>query len=256
MRAARTRTESQALSPATKPPGGAPKPVTRERIRSLSRDTDVELVVIRPEDVEPNLPVCLALHGRGEGAGMFVDLGVPRMLSSAVNYQGTPPFAVVAVDGGDSYWVARDEDDDPQKMLSEELPTWLEERGLATNPFAVLGISMGGYGAFNYAANLNDPALAAISPALFLNWPEAKSRDVFTDEKAWASTDPLRNLDALSGVPMGVWCGESDPFIDATRELVDRAKPAVTDIEAGDHDEQFWRKVLPDAIKFVGHRLG
>ena len=142
--------------------------MTRERIRSLSRGTEVELVVIRPEDAEPNLPVCLALHGRGEGAGMFVDLGVPRMLSSAVNYQGTPPFAVVAVDGGDSYWVARDEDDDPQKMLAEELPTWLEERGLATNPFAVLGISMGGYGAFNYAANLNDPALAAISPALFL----------------------------------------------------------------------------------------
>jgi len=241
----------------TRPPeGGTSKPVTRERIRSLARDTEVELVVIRPEDAEPNLPVCLALHGRGEGAGSFVDLGVPRMLSSVVNYQGTRPFAVVAVDGGDSYWVARDEDDDPQRMLTEELPTWLKQRGLATNPFAVLGISMGGYGAFNYAANLNDPALAAISPAIFLSWPEAKSRDVFTGEKEWANTDPLRNLDALSGVPIGVWCGESDPFIDAARELVDRAKPAVADIEPGDHDAQFWRKVLPDALKFVGKRLG
>jgi S-formylglutathione hydrolase FrmB len=232
------------------------RPVTRERLRSLSRRTEVELVIIRPEDAEPNLPVCLALHGRGEGAGMFVDLGVPEKLSSVVNYQGTPPFAVVAVDGGDSYWIARNEEDDPQAMLADELPEWLGERGLATNPFAVLGISMGGYGAFNYAANLNDPALAAISPALFLSWPEANARDVFADEKQWTDTDPLRRLDALTGVPIGVWCGEADPFIDATRRLVDRAQPAVADIGPGDHDAAFWRKVLPEALKFVGKRLG
>jgi S-formylglutathione hydrolase FrmB len=230
--------------------------VTRERIRSLSRGTEVELIVIRPEDAPPGLPVCLALHGRGEGAGMFIDLGLRRMLSKVVNDKGAPPFAVVAVDGGDSYWVGDGAEDDPQAMLAQELPTWLEERGLATNPFAVLGISMGGYGAFNYAVNLNDPAVAAISPAIFLSWPEASARSVFVDERAWATTDPLGNVDDLSGVPMGVWCGESDPFLDATQELVDRAKPVVADIEPGDHDEVFWRKVLPDAIKFVGNRLG
>ncbi len=229
--------------------------MTRERIRSLARRTEVELVVIRPEDAEPNLPVCLALHGRDADAGMFVDLGVPKMLASAVNYQGTPPFAIVAVDGGNSYWVSRD-DDDPQQMLSQELPTWLEERGLATNPFAVLGISMGGYGAFNYAANFNLPAIAAVSPALFLSWPEASTRDAFSSRKQWEATDPLQHLDAFAGVPLGVWCGESDPFIDGTRELVERAKPTVADIEPGDHDADFWRKVLPAAIKFVGNRIG
>lgn len=256
MRTARTQTGSQALSPATIPPGAGAKPVTRERIRSLSRRTEVELVVIRPEDAEPNLPVCLALHGRGSNAGMFVDLGVPKMLSSVVNYQGTSAFAVVSVDGGDdSYWVARDEDD-PQAMLTDELPDWLGERGLASNPFAVLGISMGGYGAFNYAANLNNPALAAISPALFLSWPEARSRDVFADEKQWLDTDPLRHLGAIAGAPIGVWCGESDPFIDAARQLVDTAEPAVAEIGPGDHDEVYWRKVLPDALKFVGSRIG
>jgi S-formylglutathione hydrolase FrmB len=141
-------------------------------------------------------------------------------------------------------------------MLTDELPGWLEERGLATNPFAVLGISMGGYGAFNYATNFNDPAIAAISPALFLSWREAKDREVFATERQWTNTDPLRNIDALAGVPMGVWCGESDPFLDATEQLVERAKPTVATIEPGDHDEIYWRKVLPDAIKFVGKRLG
>jgi enterochelin esterase-like enzyme len=233
----------------------AAKPVTRERVHSLSRQTDVDLVIIRPEHAEPDLPVCLALHGRGESAGWFVDLGLPGMLNRAIKKKGVPPFAVVAVDGGDTYWV-RHKDDDPQAMLDDELPDWLEARSLATNPFAVLGISMGGYGAFNYATNPNDPAVAAISPAIFRNWAEASERDVFADEREWADTDPLRNLDALTGTPLGVWCGESDPFIDATRELVRRAHPAVGDIEPGDHDEDFWRKVLPDALRFVGQRLG
>lgn len=231
------------------------KPVTVERIRSMSRRTEVELVIIRPEDPEPNLPVCLALHGRGARANQFVELGVPKMLNSLVNYQGTPPFAVVAVDGGDSYWVARDEEDDPQLMLSDEVPKWLGERGLASNPFAVLGISMGGYGALNYAANLNNPAVAAISPALFLSWPEAASRDAFADEEHWRRTDPLQNLSKVSGVPMGVWCGDDDPFIDGARLLIERAKPAVGEIEPGDHEPSYWRKVLPDALKFVGTRI-
>ncbi|MGH3880798.1 MAG: alpha/beta hydrolase [Actinophytocola sp.] len=244
------------MSAATIPPNAARKPVTRERIRSLSRGTEVELIVIRPEDAGPDLPVCLALHGRSEGAGMFVDLDVPKTLSSVVNYQGTPPFAIVAVDGGDSYWVGGDEDDDPQAMLAEELPTWLEERGLATNPFAVLGISMGGYGAFNYAANLNDPAIAAVSPAIFLSWPEARNREVFTDEAQWNDTDPLQHLDAIATLPLGVWCGESDPFIDAARQLVEEAEPAVSHIEPGDHDEEYWRKVMPDVLKFIGNRIG
>ena len=251
-RTAGTKSEPSTLSAATGAPAAAPKPVVTERIRSMSRRTEVELIVIRPEGAVPNLPVCLALHGRDQGASQFLDLGVPEMLTSVVNYQGTPPFAVVAVDGGDSYWVRRDEEDDPQAMLSDEIPTWLEQRGLATTPFAVLGISMGAYGALNYGANNSDPAVAAVSPALFLDWAEASERDVFANEQQWAATDPLHQLNSFAGVPLGVWCGESDPFIDATRRLVDAAKPVVSEIEPGDHDEAYWRKVLPDALKFVG----
>lgn len=230
--------------------------MTIERVRSLARRKEVELIVIRPEDADPELPVCLALHGRGERAGMFIDLGLPEMLTSVVNYQGTSPFAVVAVDGGDSYWVARDPEDDPQLMLTEDVPQWLGERGLVTNPFAVLGISMGAYGALNYASNLNDPAVAAISPALFLSWPEASSRDAFESEQQWRSTDPLQNLPKFAGVPIGMWCGESDPFIDGARLLAEKAELSVSEIEPGGHDAAYWRKVLPDALKFVGSRIG
>ncbi|GAB3450352.1 alpha/beta hydrolase-fold protein [Actinophytocola sediminis] len=222
----------------------------------MARHTEVELVVIRPEDADPDLPVCLALHGRGETAKMFVDLGVPEILTSIVNYQGVPPFAVVAMDGGDSYWVARERRDDPQLMLTEDVPRWLGERGLVTNPFAVLGISMGGYGALNYASNLNNPAAAVISPALFQSWSEAESRNVFNNEQQWRDTDPLQNVSRFSGVPLGVWCGDSDPFIDGARELVDKRDDEVSEFKPGGHDPAYWKKVLPEALKFIGQRIG
>jgi len=211
---------------------------------------------MRPEDAGQDLPVCIALHGRGETAEMFVDLGVPDVLTSLVNYQGVPPFAVVAVNGGDSYWIARDAEDDPQRMLTEEVPAWLAERGLAPNPFGVLGISMGGYGALNYAAGLLNPLVAVLSPALFLTWPEADARDVFADEQQWRDTDPLQNLADINSSTLGVWCGESDPFVDGARQLIERAAPAVAEVEPGDHDADYWRKVLPDALRFVGGRIG
>lgn len=230
--------------------------MTVERVRSANRRKDVELIVMRPEDAEPELPVCLALHGRDQGASMFVDLGVPEILTSIVNYQGIPPFAVVAMDGGDSYWVAQDDQDDPQAMLTEDVPTWLTQRGLVNNPFAVVGISMGGYGALNYAGNLNDPAVAAISPALFLSWPEAESREAFVSEDRWRQTDPLQNMSKFSGVPLGMWCGESDPFVDGARQLAENADVTVAEFEPGGHDDAYWRKVLPDALKFIGNRIG
>ncbi|WP_245812400.1 alpha/beta hydrolase [Actinophytocola xinjiangensis] len=228
-----------------------------ERVASIARHTEVELIVMRPEGVTQELPVCLALHGRGKGAGMFTELGVPKILTSLVNYQGVPPFAVVAVDGGDSYWVARDSDDDPQAMLTQDMPQWLGERGLVTNPFAVLGISMGGYGALNYASNPSGPAVALISPALFLSWPEAQERDVFANEQRWKDTDPLQNLSSFAGVSIGVWSGEADPFIDGARRLADKAtNMRAVEFTPGAHDNAYWRKVLPEALKFVGRQIG
>jgi S-formylglutathione hydrolase FrmB len=186
---------------------------------------------------------------------MFLDLGVPRMLTAAVN-ANLPPFAVVALDGGDSYWVARDPADDPQRMLREDLPTWLGNRGLADRPFASLGISMGAYGALNHARTAGMSAVGVVSPALFTSWPEARSRGAFADQSSWTDTDPLRHVEGLRAVPLGVWCGTADPFITPARRLVSQARPAVSAIESGGHDAAYWRRVLPEVLRFVGERRG
>ena len=56
---------------------------------------------------------------------------------------------------------------DYAKYLGEELVATIERIFPASRKResrGVGGLSMGGYGAFNYATNFNDPAIAAISP--------------------------------------------------------------------------------------------
>jgi S-formylglutathione hydrolase FrmB len=232
----------------------AQEQVSTDRVHSPARRSTVELVMIRPARYTGRLPVCLALHGRSSTARMFLDLGVPEMLN-AVIATGVQPFAVVAVDGGNSYWVARDSNDDPQRMLAEDLPTWLTNRGFAASPFAAFGISMGGYGALNYARNSRLSAVAAVSAALFASWPDARSRNAFVDQAAWEATEPLLHVDEIKTDALGVWCGTDDPFIDRARELVDKAKPRVSALGNGGHNETYWRRILPEVLHFVGETL-
>lgn len=229
-------------------------PVEEARVRSAARGRDVDLVVMRPAGARADLPVCLALHGRGAGAKSFVDMGVPRYLTAAVR-AGVPPFAVVAVDGGASYFVSRDGKDDPLRMLVEELPDWLAERELPP-PTGAFGISMGSFGVLRLARDRRDlRAVAVIGPALFRSWAEAQRRDAFRDERQWAANEPLRHTRDIAGVPLGVWCGNDDPFVDSARELVDRTDPEVAAIGPGTHENTYFLRVMPDVIRFVGARI-
>ncbi|AXB48046.1 alpha/beta hydrolase [Amycolatopsis albispora] len=243
--------------PAPPTPAG---PVTVDRVWSAARGAELDLVLITPEGVPAaDLPVCLALHGRGSSAKTFVDLGLPSMLTEAVR-AGVPPFTVAAVDG-DHYWVAVDEADDPQRMLSGEVPEWLTRRGLGLRtggvPSAIMGISMGAFGALRYARDHRDlRAAAAISPALFVGWGDARSRKVFRDRAQWEAHEPLLHADDTAPVPVGVWCGTQDPFAGAARRYIQAARPVVSRLSPGGHTDKYWKKVLPDVLRFVGERVG
>jgi len=224
--------------------------ITTEMVTSSARNTNVRLITIRPAGVGGRLPVCLALHGRGSNATMFLDLGIPEFLNRAVA-AGVKPFGVVSVDGGDTYWVSKKPEDDPQKMLRDDVPTWLANRGFG-EPFATMGISMGGYGALNYARTPGLNAVAAISAAMFSSWADAKIRNAFADEQAWRATEPLRNVDKLNDIQVGVWCGTSDPFVGQARQLIDKAHPKIAAIGPGDHTETYWKRIFPDVMRFLG----
>ncbi|WP_018685966.1 alpha/beta hydrolase [Actinokineospora enzanensis] len=230
-----------------------PKLLEVRQVHSKARGRDVQLITYRPDGLAEGgtLPVCLAFHGRGAGASMFTDLGVGGQLSAAAAY------AVVAVDGGDSYWVKTSAKDDPVAMLTDELPGWLAELDVATAPFAVLGVSMGAYGALDYVRAHRDSikAAAVISPALFTSWNDARARDVFPTRALWEETEPLRHIPELGKVPLGVWCGTKDPLLPSANRLIDTARPVLARTAVGGHDANYWTSVLPEAMYFVGSHI-
>ncbi len=230
----------------SQPPAAAvpvPPGVRIERRTSTARHRDVDVVTMRPDGATSELPLCLVLHGRGGSARGMIELGVPTFLRSA-------SFAAVAIDCGDAYFTAHP-DDDALRMLLDELPGWT---GRA--PDAVLGISMGGFGALRLARVRTDlRAVALLSPALFLSWPDARARRAFAGEAEWQADEPLRHLADVEGTPVGLWIGADDPFVAAARRLVAQGRPDPAEIIPGGHDDAFWRAVLPDALAFIGRHL-
>lgn len=234
-----------------------------ERVHSQARNRDVDLVTMFPKDVpRQGLPVCLMLHGRYGDARKSAG-GLPTWLSDAVASGSIPPFAFLAVDGGaNTYW-HHHRGDDPMWMLLDEVPRWLAERDLAGddgNPFAVSGISMGGFGALLYARRRHErgiPLRAAgvVAPALITQWSEMRKRMAFANQREWAALDPLRHIDALGDLPLGVWCGTRDRFITGTREFIAQAHPEYWSTTLGGHNSRYYRQALPELIQFVGRHV-
>ncbi|MPY79017.1 MAG: alpha/beta hydrolase [Actinophytocola sp.] len=229
-----------------------------ERVHSWARGRDVDLVTMLPRhDVPESLPVCLVLHGLGGNAVGTHRYGFGLRLVIEASRGTIPPFALVAVDGGDNYWNQVREGDDPMAMLLDELPVWLRERGLAERPFACTGVSMGGFGALLYTrmrAERREPvrATAAVSPALITSWAVMRTRRIFPSRTAWTTLDPLRHPDAIGDSPLGVWCGADDHFVTGVRRLIRMTQPAVAYIGPGGHTADFVEGVADDVVRFLG----
>ncbi|HEU5474497.1 MAG TPA: alpha/beta hydrolase-fold protein [Actinophytocola sp.] len=232
----------------------APGNALVERVWSQARGMYVELVTMRPAGVSAGpLPVCLILHGRGGAARDYIPFGIPALLTGAVR-AGAPPFAAVAVDCGRMYYMNHG-GDDPMRMLVEEVPRWLAHRRHAA-PTAVLGFSMGGWGALNLARRRPDlRAVALASPALFQRWSVAETRKAFASERQWREHEPLQHIDELGAAPIGLWCGSEDSFAGPAREFIRKAHPEHAAITKGAHDNAYWHKVLPEIMRFVGSHL-
>ncbi|ROO84611.1 enterochelin esterase-like enzyme [Actinocorallia herbida] len=236
-------------------PNVPPGTVETFRRRSVARGTEVEVVTMVPEGVEAKgLPVVLALHGATARASFWVSLGLPQFLTAAVR-EGVPPFAVVAVDGGsDTYWYGKHPGDDPEAMVFQELPRWIALRGFAV-PSGLLGVSMGGAGALRMARRRAPEAVAVLSPALFPTYAATKSVAAYPDAASWAAEEPLKGPEGKIAGRLGVWCGTEDPFTEPARRMAHRARADVAEFDLGLHTGGYWRRVLPDTVRFLGEAL-
>lgn len=215
--------------------------VRLEQVDSAARGRTVGLFTAVPDGHGDGagLPVCLVLHGASATTADFERFGFGRFLTAAVR-DGTPPFVLAGADGGQSFWRGSGADD-PQRMLTEEMPRWLRERGYDASRLAAYGWSMGGSGSLLLAESNPSMlrAVAALSPAL-------------------SSDDPLiEGVAALDPQGLGVWCGRQDPLYATAQRLVAAVPggPAIAHFADGRHTRIFWNSITPEAFGLVGRRL-
>jgi pimeloyl-ACP methyl ester carboxylesterase len=246
------------LAPAEPPraPAAAPTMATGSFVSAARGGVQTNWAIARPPGQTKTLRPVIALHGKGSNAATVMAGGVEQGLAQAVN-AGLPPFAVVAVDGGGSYWHKRASGEDSGAMVLDELIPLLGTQSLDTSRVAFLGWSMGGYGALLLGSRLGPArtaAICAVSPALWLS-PRATAPGAFDGADDW-SANSVFGLPALASIPIRVDCGNSDPFYDATRQFVAQLpNPPSGGFSPGGHDASFWSAQLPAELTWMAPLL-
>ena len=243
------------LEPAA-PGQPAPTMVTGSFVSAARGGINTNWAIARPPGQTKALRPVIALHGKGSDTSTVMAGGVEQGLAQAVN-AGLPPFAVVAVDGGGSYWHKRASGEDSAAMVLNELIPMLSSQNLDTSRVAFLGWSMGGYGALLLGGRLGPErtaAICAVSPALWLS-SGAAAPGAFDGADDFAANSVF-GMPALASIPIRVDCGDSDPFYAATKQFIAQLpNPPAGGFSPGGHNAEFWSSQLPAELTWMAPLL-
>ncbi|WP_024441914.1 alpha/beta hydrolase-fold protein [Mycobacterium sp. UM_WGJ] len=239
-----------------RPAQAAPTMTTGSFVSAARGGITTNWAIARPPGQTGALRPLIALHGKGSDAATVMAGGVEQGLAEAVN-AGLPPFAVVAVDGGGSYWHRRTSGEDSGAMVTEELLPLLAEQGLDTSRVGFIGWSMGGYGALLLGGRLGarrTAAICAVSPALWLT-PGATAPGAF-DGASDYSANSVFGMPALGSIPIRVDCGNDDPFYSATQAFIAQLpNPPAGGFSPGGHDGTYWSSQIPAELTWIAPLL-
>jgi enterochelin esterase-like enzyme len=206
---------------------------------------------------QPSTPpraIVFCLHGRTGSHATAFDAVHLDDATAELNL----PLAIAGVDGGDhSYWHPRADGTDPMAMLLHEFIPLAHERLPSATRSALLGWSMGGFGAL-LAAEAAPHRFAAVvgsSPALFTSYADS-AEGAFDGAGDFEAHDVFARIDRLARVPVRVDCGRSDPFYDRVRQFASEAPGGVTSsFGKGFHDIAYWRSVAAPELTFIANAV-
>jgi len=252
---------------------------------SAALGRDVAYVVDLPPSYDAaatrKYPVVYALHGLFEGSGFWERRGLAAILAELRANGSVPEFLLVAVDGGNSFFVnakgGRFEDLVTRDLVAHVEASYRVVPGRGGR--ALLGISMGGYAALHIA--FDQPALVAAvathSAMLLEAIPSAEQgarrgqmaafHQVFgdpIDTALWTANDPLalaRKLDTKAAPALFIDCGAEDRYGLASghrelhRILDERGVAHAYELPPGDHGYEYVRTRIEKSLRFLGERL-
>jgi S-formylglutathione hydrolase FrmB len=235
--------------------------VTTGTTHSAAMKADLPWTVAVPADHTPGqrLPLVLCLPGAGGQADtMTAAVGLPGWASAAGLRLG------FACPGGEAstYYHPRKDGTNSLAWVTEEFLPMAERRfgmGGSKAARAVLGWSMGGYGALLIAQRRPDLVSAAVgaSPAVFPSYVDAITphADTFDSPADWEQWGLWNRLSDIHEVAVRIDCGNGDPFAPTARQLMHRIPGAVGAISSGCHDNGFWRRNATAELHFVAAHL-
>jgi len=206
--------------------------------------------------VRAKMPVLICLPGRSRSPEAVLEGGLHfgDYVADGIEKRGVTPFAVAAVQASDTYWHRRAAGDDAMAMLfGEFIPFVRGGLGLG-GPLAIMGWSMGAYGALRAAESRAQEfaAVCAVSAALWRSYDDGVG-DAFDSAADYAANDVFADVGELSDVPVRLDCGRQDPFSAADKAFVEALpQPPAGGFGPGGHNDDFWSRVAPAEIDWIG----
>ena len=198
--------------------------------------------------------ICLPGRSRSPGEVLQGHLRFGDYVADGIEKRGVTPFAVAAVQASDTYWHKRAAGDDAMAMLFDEFVPFVRDDLGLKGPLAIMGWSMGGYGALR-AAELHPQqfdAVCGVSAALWRSY-DAGVGDAFDSAADYAANDVFKDAGRLRDVPVRIDCGRQDPFYEADKAFVEALpEPPAGGFSPGGHNDDYWSRVAPAEIDWIG----